>query len=441
MLTREQNEMLARTGADTPMGQYFRRFWQPVALVEELPEPDGSPIRVTVMGEELVAFRDTQGRVGLVDAHCPHRGAHMFFGRNEDCGLRCVYHGWKFDVEGRAVDLPNVAPESNLHRTVRIKAYPTREYGGFVWAWMGPAEKKLPGGELPEVPRLEFGCVPASHRYVTKQRFDCNWAQIIEGDLDTAHFSFLHMPAPSVPSNEHPPAIADEKRMRWMRNDPRPRFELLEHEAGFVIAGARAADDKTYWRMTQYLLPAHGTAPSSMPGETCHGFTVVPIDDVSCWVYCWSWNPGRPLGEDERAKLDAGWGLIAERDENYVPVRNVHNDFLIDRDEQRHRTFTGVKGLAEQDSMVQHSQGPIADRTREILTPTDAAVVRFRSLVLRAAEALTKGEEPHSPWCPEAYRVRPGSWLADEDAPLEQVMLERFGDPLGRVRDGAVAAE
>ena len=186
MLSAEDNNLLTQTGAGTGMGDYFRRFWQPVALSEELPEADGAPIRVTVMGEELVAFRDTEGRVGLVDVHCPHRGADMFFGRNEECGLRCVYHGWKFDVSGKAVDLPNVPKGARHHDTVRIKAYPTREYGDIVWAWMGPADA------VPEVPKLEFGLMPPARRYVSKQLIECNWAQVMEGDLDTSHFSFLH---------------------------------------------------------------------------------------------------------------------------------------------------------------------------------------------------------------------------------------------------------
>ena len=157
MLTTEENDMLTQTEADTPMGEYFRRFWQPVALSEELPEPDGPPLRVTVMGEEMVAFRDTEGRIGLVDSRCPHRGANLFFGRNEECGLRCVYHGWKFDVTGKAVDLPNVPPGVRHHDTMRIKAYPTREFGDMVWAYMGPATD-----QMPEIPRLEFGLVADS---------------------------------------------------------------------------------------------------------------------------------------------------------------------------------------------------------------------------------------------------------------------------------------
>ena len=164
MLTAAENAFLTRTGAETAMGQYFRRFWQPAALVEELAAPDGPPLRVKLMGERLVAFRDSVGRVGLVDARCPHRGADLFWGRNEDCGLRCVYHGWKFDVAGKAVDLPNVPPGARHHDTVRLRAYPTREYGDIVWAYLGPPAECLPGGRLPEVPGLEFGRMTPARR-------------------------------------------------------------------------------------------------------------------------------------------------------------------------------------------------------------------------------------------------------------------------------------
>ncbi len=191
--------------------------------------------------------------------------------------------------------------------------------------------------------------------------------------------------------------------------------------------------------MTQYLMPTHGTGPSTLPGETYHGFTLAPIDDGSCWCYVYSWNPERPLSNEERAKLDEGWALICERDENYVPVRNVHNDFGIDREEQKHRTFTGVKGLAEQDSMIQHSQGPIVDRTREILTGTDKAVVRFRAKMLKGASDLLEGKEPEAPAKPDLFKARPGSWLAASDLSLRQVMIDRFGDPLGRVPDEETA--
>ena len=430
MLTMQENDLLTQTGTETPMGQYFRRFWQPVALVEELPEPDGPPVRVTVMGEELVAFRDTEGRLGLLEAHCPHRGANLFFGRNEECGLRCVYHGWKFDVTGKAMELPNIPPGARHHDTIRAKAYPTREWGDIVWAYMGPETE-----DLPELPHLEFCTLDDEHRYVTKQRVDCNWAQVMEGDLDTSHFSFLHMPAPKVASNENPDAPADVRRLTWIRNDPMPKFTVLEHDLGFVVGGVRAGDEgENYWRITQYTLPAHGTGPSTFPGETYFGFTLVPITDDSCWMYCYGWNPERPIGAEERAKLLEGHGIIANTGADYVALANRGNDYLIDRQTQRNATFTGIKGLAEQDLMIQESQGKIFDRTRENLTATDAAVVRFRRLVMGGAESLAKdGTEPAAPRQHENYRVRPGSWIAGNNLGFDEVMLERFGDPLGRV--------
>ena len=294
MLTAAENDLLTRTGPDAAMGQYFRRFWQPAALSEELPEADGPPLRLTVLGEELVAFRDSDGRVGVVDRRCPHRGADLFFGRNEECGLRCLYHGWKFDVTGRAVDLPNVPAGVRHHETVRLKAYPVREFGEIIWVYMGPE-----AGALPEVPQLEFGLMAADHRFVTKQLMACNWAQCMEGDLDTSHFSFLHMPAPQVLSNENPDSPADERRLKWIRKDPMPKFSILDHEVGFVVGGVRATDkaDEAYWRITQYSLPANGTGPSTLPGETYYGFTLVPISDESCWMYCYAWNPDRPFGD------------------------------------------------------------------------------------------------------------------------------------------------
>jgi phthalate 4,5-dioxygenase oxygenase subunit len=432
MLTREDNELLTRTGPDTGMGQYFRRFWQPVALSRELPEPDGAPLRVNLLGEELVAFRDTEGHVGLVDSRCPHRGANLYFGRNEECGIRCVFHGWKFNRHGDPVDLPNCPSDTHYKKSLKLKAYPTREFGEMVWAYMGPAER------MPEVPDLEFGTLPASHRFVTKKLQECNWAQSIEGALDTSHFSFLHMPAPSVPSNANPDAPADEKRLRWIREDPLPQFSILEHEVGFVVGGARRADGQDrYWRTAQFALPAHSTTPSTLPGETHFGYTWAPIDDENCWIYTYAWNPERPLSDEERQKMRSGHGVIGEVDERYIPIRNRSNEYRIDRRDQKHITFTGVRGVAEQDAMVHDSQGRISDRTRDHLTASDAAIVRFRRTVLTGAKSLLAGREPEAPFRHRSYRLRSGSWIASDGVPFEQVMLERFGDRVGRVPSDA----
>jgi phthalate 4,5-dioxygenase len=429
MLSSADNELLTRTSAGTAMGEYFRRFWHPIALSSELAEPDCPPIRVRVMSEDLVAFRDTKGRVGLIEPHCPHRGANLFFGRNEEGGIRCIYHGWKFDIDGKCLEMPNVPPGSGYYDKVFVRAYPTREFGEIVWAYLGPQER------IPEeVPQLEFGTLPPSHRYVTKRLLQCNWAHSFEGALDTAHFSFLHMPAPQVASNENPNVQGDERRLRWVRSDPMPRFTILEHEVGFVIGGARRADGHDlYWRTTQFMLPAHATTPSTMPGETYFGYTWVPITDEACWIYTYAWNPDQVIAESERARFAKGYGQMAVLGPDFVPLRNRSNEYLIDREDQKHRTFTGVRGVAEQDAMVQESQGIIADRTREHLTPTDVAIVRFRRAMLEGAKALRQGQEPEAPHRYKSYGLRSGSCVAAEDAPLEEVMRQRFGSPVGRV--------
>ena len=429
MLNAADNHLLTRTGAGSPMGEYFRRFWQPVALSCELAEADGPPVRVQVLGEHLLAFRDTRGRVGLIAARCAHRGADLFFGRNEEGGIRCIYHGWKYDVHGKCVALPNVPPGSGYHDSISIKSYPTRESADMIWAYLGPSAH-LPA----HLPALEVGLAPPQHRYVTKRLQQCNWAQSIEGALDTAHFSFLHMPAPALASNDSMTAAADENRIRWLRNDPLPQFTILDHEAGFAIGGSRKADgNDLYWRITQFMLPAHSITPSAMPGETYYGYTWVPIDDHSCWIYVYAWHPERALGDDERARyVKGGFGQFAELGPGYLPVRNRDNDYLIDRAEQKLRSFTGVRGIAEQDAMAQDSQGLIADRTHEHLSPTDVAIVRFRRVMLDGAKALRDGAEPAAAQRPAAFRVRAGGAMASADLPFEEVMLQRFGTKSGK---------
>jgi phthalate 4,5-dioxygenase len=430
VLSAEDDEVLTRTGPGAPMGEFFRRFWLPVLLAQELPEPDGPPVRVRVLGEDLVAFRDTEGRVGLLDPRCPHRGANLFFARNEACGLRCAYHGWKFDVHGRCVDMPTMPPESGFRDRVRAGAYPIREWGDLVWAYLGPPALE------PALPELEFATLPPAHRFVSKKLQQCNWAQACEGALDTAHFSFLHMPVWSADAAVDAAvgrSSVDRERTRWMRDDPRPAFEVVAHDVGFVAGAARRADGSDlYWRIAQYLLPNHALTPNALPGENIHGQTWVPIGDESAWVFCYTWNPDRPLTEDERRAYRAGRTVHADVDARWVPRRNRDNDYLVDRDAQKHRTFTGIEGVSEQDAMIQDSQGFIADRTREHLGPTDAAIIEFRRLILRGARELRAGVEPAAARDGAGYRVRGGSLVADRRLSFAEVMLKRFGDPVGR---------
>ena len=434
MLSAKDNELLTRSGPGTPMGEFLRRFWQPVALSQELPGPDGDPVRVAIMNEDLLAFRDSSGRIGLVSPRCPHRGADLYYGRNEEAGLRCAYHGWKFDVQGKCLETPTIASDAAYREKVCLTSYPTREWGDFVWAWLGPRDV------VPALPHLEFALLPAEHRVVQKKLQECNWAQSIEGGLDTAHFSFLHMPAPSVPLGQTAGTItqanADQQRLAWMRNDPMPKFVVREHDAGFVAGAARQTDGpQLYWRISQFMQPNHSLAPNALKGETYQGQTWVPIDDHSCWIYCYAWNPERALTAAEREKISAGHGVFAALGPGHVPLRNRGNDYLLDRSEQRRASFTGVKGVAEQDAMIQDSQGLIADRTREHLGPTDAAVVRFRRQVLAGAKALQQGQAPRAAGQCEAYRLRGGSAVFEASVPFDEVMRERFGDVDGRVRD------
>ena len=427
MLSAEDNELLTRNGPGTGMGEFFRRFWMPVALSRELPEPDCAPIRVRVMGEDLIAFRASDGRVGLIEPRCAHRGADLFYGRNEDNGLRCCYHGWKYDVEGCCTEMPNVPADAAYHGKIHIKAYPTREFGEMVWAYLGPTDK------LPALPELEFGVLPAAHRYVSKKLQQCNWAQSVEGALDTAHFSFLHMPAPKMSAAINAGANADAQRLKWMRDDPMPRFSIAEHPVGFAAGAARDGDPgELYWRVSQFMLPNHSLAPNALPGENYQGQTWVPIDDESCWIYTYAWNPVRPLSNAERSKIEGGHGVFAQLGEQYVPLRNRTNEYLIDRADQKSSSFTGIKGVAEQDAMVQDSQGYIVDRTREHLTPTDAAAVRFRRIMLAGVKALRTGQEPAAAGKASAYLLRGGSWVAKDSTSFEDMMQERFQDPTGR---------
>ena len=430
MLSATDNAYLNTSKPNTPMGNYLRCHWHPVALSEEVANPDCAPIRLKVMGEDLLLFRDSKGNTGLIEPFCAHRGADLFFGRNEECGIRCIYHGWKYDIHGNCIDMPNVPKDAAYHGKIKIKAYPTQEFADMVWAYMGP-----PDIQPFEVPQLEAGLVPPSHRYVTKRLVECNWTHSMEGALDTAHFSFLHMPAPAFRKDDSSNIAADESRIRWLRNDPAPRFKIIDHEVGFLIGGARNADPGDhYWRLTQYMLPTHSITPSAMPNETYYGYSWVPIDDHSCWMYVYAWHPDQAISDEERKKyIKGGYGQFAELGPGYVPLRNRSNSYLMSREEQKNISFTGIRGIAEQDQMAQESQGYMIDRTKENLSPTDVGIIRFRKLLLQEAKAFAAGKKPYAPHKAKDYCVRGGGAHTKSSLALEQVMEERFGSITGKV--------
>ena len=441
MLNAADNETLTRTGSGTPMGELLRRHWLPVLLSAQLPKPDCAPVRVKIMGEDLLAFRDSTGQVGLIEPRCPHRGANLFFGRNEDGGIRCSYHGWKFNVSGQCVDAPTIDPKQMLQvcEMARIKSYPARDWGDLVWAYMGPRNSP------PPLPELEFALLPASHRHVSKKYQECNWAQAIEGGVDTAHFSFLHQPVARTDEDMKEKAgraikgyakgTMSHDHVRWMRDDSRPRYHVAAHDAGLVLAGVRNADPgDAYWRIAQFLLPVHTYTPSATPGQNYHAQSMVPIDDESCWIYLFTWNPERPITDEERASYATGGAVYAELDGDWRPIRNRGNDYLIDRRLQKTENFTGITGVSEQDAAIQDSQGRIADRSHELLGPTDVGVVRFRRLMLEQARALQRGVEPVVVDQPASYRVRAGGIVLDEQLTFEEAMMRRFGDLHGRIK-------
>ncbi len=440
MLSAEDNELLTRTGPGTAMGGVFRSYWLPVMLSEQLPERDGPPQRIRILGEDLLAFRDSTGRVALIEPRCPHRGADLFFGRNEDGGIRCAYHGWMFDATGACVEMPTMPPETaaRVCDKARIKAYPTTEGGGFVWAYLGDAR----GDDIPAMPQMEFLQVSAAQRHASKKLQECNWAQAAEGGLDTAHFSFLHMPVAASDDEFRERAATavrgysadsmNDAHVRWMRDDPQPRYHVRDHAAGLLLgASRRAGDTEHYWRIAQFLMPCHGFTPSAGVGQNYHGQTWVPIDDESCWIFVYTWNPERPISDAERAQYRSGGAVYAAVDSEWVPIRRRANTYLRDEQRRKFENFTGIEGVSEQDAAIQDSQGRIADRTRELLGPTDIGVVRFRRLMLEAARGFRDGRRPKGVDDPAAYRLRAGAIVTPADADFEAVMDLRFGNVEG----------
>jgi phenylpropionate dioxygenase-like ring-hydroxylating dioxygenase large terminal subunit len=418
MLSREENDRLTHTGPGTPAGEYFRRYWLPALLASEVPAPDSPPVRLRLLGEDLIAFRDTDGRVGLIDEFCPHRRASLFWGRNEECGLRCVYHGWKFDVSGACVDMPNEPPEYGFDNKVRTTAYPTREYGGIVWAYLGPPE------QVPELPKLEWARVPQSHRYISKRRQETNYLQAIEGGIDSSHSNFLHASVEAFRvTDEYREKVRNSSnlRARYHLLDKSPRFTVKKTDYGLVIAVRRNAEEDTYyWRLTQFLLPSHTIIPYQK-GLSIHGHCWVPRDDETCWVWTTSWNPGAPLSAEERDAIREETFVHAAVDPvTFQPIRNKGNDYLIDRTRQRSESMTGIHGFASQDQAIQESMGPVVDRTRERLGTSDTAIIAMRRLLLNEIRALEEDQRPFAAHHGDIYWVRSASMVLKRDVPFDE---------------------
>jgi phenylpropionate dioxygenase-like ring-hydroxylating dioxygenase large terminal subunit len=418
MLTAEDNDLLCSVGPGTWGGEVIRCYWLPVLLADEV-QADGPPLRVRLMGEDLVAFRTASGEVGLVQNACPHRGASLFFGRNEEEGLRCVYHGWKFDASGDCVDMPSEPAESNFRSKVRVRAYPCRERNGMVWTYMG-------SGAPPELPLFEWNTVAPAHSYVSKRVQRCNWFQALEGGIDSSHSNFIH--APLVPD----PAAGP--RALFRAGSKSLYFETRDTEYGVIVANRRPADEgNVYWRMNHYVMPFYTMFPPTggRPDTPISGHAWVPIDDENTLVFHWSYNPLQPLNERQTdAMLHGNNGLDgfhlsleSRLDPStaphgaWYPRQRAENDYLIDYDAQRTVRFSGVPGGWNQDAAVQESMGAVTDRGREHLGTSDMGIIAARRFFLRAARAYRDGGNlPPAATDPAAFAIRPAEAVVPVDA-------------------------
>jgi phthalate 4,5-dioxygenase oxygenase subunit len=387
MLSRAENELVTRIGPDTPMGNLMRRFWIPAALSSELPEPDCPPIRVKLLGEKLVAFRDTTGRVGLLQEFCAHRRASLFLGRNEQGGLRCVYHGWKYDVEGSCLDMPNEPSESSFKDKIRLKSYPTSEMGGVVWAYLGAENRK------PPLPSLEWTQVAESHRSISKTWQECNWLQALEGGIDSSHSSFLHRAVATDAAN------VGITGYRVSSTAPKNEVDLTDY--GLMYVSTRSLEAKgNFVRIYHFIMPFHTffARQIGQAGEVYRpegsGHIFVPMDDENTMVYNLVYSFGvAPLENKEAIEIRRGRGTGTQTKE-FRKLRNKDNDWLIDRITQKTRTFTGIEGINTQDHAVQESMEPIVDRSEEHLGTSDLAVIKMRRLLLDSINCLQNGDDP-----------------------------------------------
>jgi phthalate 4,5-dioxygenase oxygenase subunit len=422
MVTEVENRILTSTGPGTPMGELFRRYWIPVMLVSELAEPDGAPVRVSLLSEKLLAFRDTQGRVGLMDEFCAHRRVSLWFGRNEENGLRCPYHGWKYDTNGQCVDVPSEPKENGFCNKIKLKSYPCVELGGVIWTYMGPPEAK------PELPAFEWVDLPASHCFISRRSQESNYLQALEGGIDSSHVSFLHSG-----ELDTDPLHRNTMGAKYARSK-NTTFDVIESPGGLIIGARRDAEPgHNYWRITPWIMPWYTLIPP-YSGNALNGHVWVPMDDDNCMAWSITFHPSRPLSDVERDAMVNGKGVHVELiPGTTIPTANRGNDYLMDRQAQKSgRYYSGVKGLAIQDASLQESMGPIVDRTRENLVSTDNPIILARMRLLRAAKALEKGGTAPGLKA-EDQRVRSASFVLPAEVNFKEKTLDsvqvREGEP------------
>jgi phenylpropionate dioxygenase-like ring-hydroxylating dioxygenase large terminal subunit len=439
MATTSDYAQLMQIGPGTPMGKVMRHYWVPACASDEI-VADGPPLRLALLGEKLIAFRDSNGRVGILDHRCPHRGASLFLGRNEECGLRCVYHGWKFDVDGNCLDMPNVKPRHSFADKIKANAYKALERNGLVWVYMGDAT------EVPPFPALEPLLLPEGQLRMRWAQRNCNWLQAIEGDIDTSHFGFLH--EGKAQAKDYPP----DSVLRYRLEDRAPDYHCAETEWGTMYAAYRpATPGNLYYRIAHYLFPFWTMIPNASFGTNLTARAWIPMDDTHTMFLQCSWEQSlASLAGGERVP---GLGLNFQYQPNtsdwygrWRLAPNESNDWMIDREVQRNATFTGIEGVHLQDQAITESMGTTVDHNIEHLTIGDLMITRTRQRMLNAMRDLVdRGIKPPGA---ENSDVFLGAHGGDFVAPAGIGWLETYANqvrasanPTGALRVPALAAE
>jgi len=432
MTTAIESAELTQVGPETVMGQLMRQYWIPALLSSELAR-GGTPVRLMLLGEKLIAFRDSAGQVGVMDHRCPHRGASLFLGRNEQGGIRCVYHGWKYDVAGTCIDMPSVPPGQDFKHKVKAKAYRAAERAGLIWVYMGSrAEPQLPALEILDVPEDEINVVLIQR--------DCNYLQALEGEIDTSHFGFLHG------GHVDPDDLTEGEPFRHTVTIRAPQYHIADTPWGTQYAGYRAAGPGlTYWRFANFLFPFWTLAPNGEFASHIHARAWVPLDDGhTMFVFLWwkrgtsamtlaqpAFKDGTPIGGTGRGNKFlpnttdwlGRWRLAA----------NASNDWGMDRAAQQNNViYSGIDGIHLQDQAITESMGPIVDHTLEHLAPSDQMITRTRRRLLMAARALRDGGVlPPGVEDADVFRgARSGYVVSDDKTPWQEIYARQLAASL-----------
>jgi len=431
MLSKEKNELLCRVEGDAAMGQLMRRYWTPALASKDL-VAGGAPKRVRLYGEDLVAWRAPDGSLGLIDEFCPHRGVSLVLARNEECGLRCIYHGWVLNGEGKVLETPAEGADSTMHERIQVANYRIAEAGGIVWAYLGPAKDE------PPLPDFEFTRLPDTQVIILRAREHANWAQCLEGAIDSAHSNYLH--SNGIRASTNVGAVTEHGKGEHLSrpsNDGAPRLDVEAMPYGFRYAAIRKpvldADRNKYVRVTLFVAPNSSMIPAAKGWGSMQFF--VPTDDHHTMFYYIVWKRDGAIDDATIEQYNTNMGLHvgSDLDEDFVSIRKRENTWMQNRDlMMRGESFSGIHGINMEDIAVHESMGPIYDRSKEHLGASDLAVIHFRRQMIEAAEEFSaSGKTPRELRTPFAYsQLRTGEGMVPHTERWQVVMGDDPVEPI-----------